>query len=65
MTTLNKTEVIEYLIENDFCVTDAICVFCSSITDGWNRVCYSCRDYKGMMPIVDAVEYYGIDILPN
>ena len=63
MTTLDKTKVIEYLIENDFCVTDSICVFCSSISDGWNAVCNSCREYKGMMPITEAVEYYGIEIL--
>jgi hypothetical protein len=65
MTTLNKTQVMEYLIENDFCVTDKICVFCSSLTDGWNAFCPRCRDYKGMMNIVEAVEYYGTDVLPN
>ena len=65
MTTLNKNEIIEYLVENDFCVTDKICVFCSTLTDGWNSICYSCRDYKGMMSLYDAVEYYGTDILPN
>jgi hypothetical protein len=65
MTTLNKTQVIEYLIDNNFCVTDKICVFCSHTTDGWNAVCYSCNDYKGMMSIVEAVEYYGTDVLPN
>jgi hypothetical protein len=65
MTTLNRNEVVEYLIENDFCLTDKICVFCSSLTDGWNAICYPCREYKGMMNIVEAVEYYGIEILPN
>ena len=63
MTTLNKTQVIEYLIENNICVTDSICVFCSSLMDGWDRVCRGCREYKGVMPVTDAVEYYGIEIL--
>jgi len=65
MTTLNRNEVVDLLIERDFCLTDKICVFCSSLTDGWNAICYSCRDYKGMMNIVEAVEYYGTDVLPN
>ena len=56
---------IDYLIENGYCVTDKICVFCLSITDGWNAICYGCREYKGMMRLPEAVEYYGIDILPN
>ena len=65
MTTLNKNEIIGYLVDNDFCVTDKICVFCSTLTDGWNSICYSCRDYKGMMDLYSAVEYYGTEILPN
>ena len=64
MTTLNKNEIIEYLVENNFCVTDKICVFCSTVTDGWNSICYKCNDYKGMSSLYDAVEYYGTDILP-
>ena len=65
MTTLNKNEIIEYLVENDFCVTDKICVFCSTLTDGWNRFCPRCKDYKGITSLYEAVEYYGTDILPN
>jgi hypothetical protein len=65
MTTLNKNEIIEYLVENDFCVTDKICVFCSTLTDGWNRFCPRCKDYKGMTSLYEAVEYYGTEILPN
>jgi len=45
MTTLNKNEIIGYLVDNDFCVTDKICVFCSTLTDGWNAFCPRCRDY--------------------
>ena len=63
MTTLNKNEIIEYLVDNDFCVTDKVCVFCSTITDGWNAICYKCGDYKGMMSLYEAVEYYGTDVL--
>ena len=63
MTTLTKTEIMEYLAENDFCVTDKVCVFCSTITDGWNAICYKCNEYKGMMRLPEAVEYYGTDVL--
>jgi len=44
-------ETADFLIENGFNIQDNICV--------------SCREYKGVMNIIDAVEYYGIDILPN
>ena len=63
MTTLNKTQVIEYLIENSICITDSICVFCSVTMDGWDRTCRGCREYKGVMNIVEAVEYYGEEII--
>ena len=56
---------IEFLAENGFCITDKICVFCSLTTDGWNAFCPRCKDYKGMMRIAEAVDYYGTDILPN
>lgn len=58
-------EVADFLIENDFNIQDNICVFCSNTFDRWNSICVSCREYKGVMNIIDAVEYYGIDILPN
>lgn len=64
MTTLNKNEIIEYLVEKDFCVTDKICVFCSVLTDGWNSFCPRCKDYKGMSSLYDAVLNYGTDVLP-
>ena len=63
MTTLNKNEIIEYLVDNNFCVMDSVCVYCSVITDGWNRFCPKCKDYKGMMKLPQAVEYYGTDVL--
>ena len=63
MTTLNKNEIIEYLVDNDFCVTDKVCVFCSVLTDGWNCFCPRCKDYKGMMSLYDAVLNYGTDVL--
>ena len=59
MTTLNTIEELGFSIQSN------ICVFCSTTYDRWDKVCVSCREYKGMMNILDAVEYYGIDILPN
>ena len=58
MTTLEKLE------ELGFSTQDNICVFCSRTMDRWNSICGGCREYKGIMNIVDAVEYYGEDILP-
>lgn len=55
---------IEIILENGFNVQDKICVFCSITTDRWNYFCVNCKEYKGLMPIVDAVDYYGTDILP-
>ena len=63
MTTLNKKEIMDYLVDNNFCVTDKVCVFCSCLTDGWNSFCPRCKDYKGMMSLYDAVAYYGTDVL--
>lgn len=59
MTTLNTVEELGFSIQSN------ICVFCSTTYDRWDKVCVSCREYKGMMNILEAVEYYGIDILPN
>ena len=59
MTTLNTIEELGFSIQSN------ICVFCSTTYDRWDKVCVSCREYKGMMNILEAVEYYGIDILPN
>jgi len=58
MTTLNEIETL------GFCLQDNICVFCSRTMDRWDKICVSCKDYKGVMNIVSAVGYYGKDILP-
>ena len=63
MTNTTKINSVQYLVDNGYCVTDNICVFCSTLTDGWNRVCYSCNDYKGMMKLPQAIDTYGVDIL--
>jgi hypothetical protein len=64
MTNTNKViEIMDFIEENGLCYTDKICVFCSTTTDGWNSVCYSCNDYKGMMKLPDAIEYYGTEII--
>jgi len=57
-------ETADFLIENGFNVQDNICVFCSRTFDRWDSICVSCKEYKGVMNIIDAVEYYGKDILP-
>ena len=56
-------EIADFLVENGFHVQDNICVFCSRTMDRWNSICSSCKEYKGVMNIVDAVEYYGTDVL--
>jgi hypothetical protein len=57
-------EVADLLIDNGFNIQDNICVFCSRTFDRWDSICVSCKEYKGVMNIIDAVEYYGTDILP-
>ena len=57
MTTL---EIIE---KAGFSVQDKICVFCSNTLDRWDTFCYSCQEYKGVMKVTDAVDYYGEEIL--
>lgn len=57
------TNTQEFLIENDFSLQDNICVFCSKTMDRWNSICGNCKEYKGVMNIVDAVEYYGKEIV--
>ena len=54
---------IEFIEENGLCAMDKICVFCSITTDGWNRFCPRCKDYKGMMRLPEAIDYYGTDIV--
>jgi hypothetical protein len=62
MTTLNKT-TLEIVVENGFNIQDKICVFCSKTLDRWDMFCHSCQEYKGVMNVADAVDYYGVDIL--
>jgi hypothetical protein len=57
-------ETADFLIDNGYSIQDNICVFCSRTFDRWDSICSNCREYKGVMNIVDAVEYYGRDILP-
>ncbi len=54
---------IEIVVENGFNIQDKICVFCSNTLDRWDQFCHSCQEYKGVMNVVDAVDYYGVDIL--
>jgi hypothetical protein len=63
MTNTNKIDTMSFLIDNDICVMDNICVFCSIRMDGWDRFCRKCKDYKGVMDVYQAVENYGIEIL--
>jgi hypothetical protein len=58
MTTLREIENL------GFSLTNTICVFCSRTYSENPKVC-SCGEYKGLMNIVEAVGYYGSDILPN
>ena len=43
---------------------DNICAFCLVLTDGWNRFCPACKDYKGIMALPDFVNTYGKEALP-
>jgi hypothetical protein len=37
-----------------------ICVFCYTTTYAY--ICPECRDYKGLMPVIEAEEYLGEDL---
>lgn len=37
-----------------------ICVFCGNVYDDV-MVCPACNEYKGLMPLVDAVAQYGFN----
>jgi hypothetical protein len=63
MTNTNKIDTMSFLIDNNICVTDNICVFCSIRMDGWDSFCPKCKDYKGVTGVYQAVENYGIEIL--
>ena len=54
---------LEFITENGFSSQDKICVFCSITTDRWNSFCSRCKEYKGLMNIVEAVDYYGTEII--
>jgi hypothetical protein len=58
MTTLLEIENLGFRLE------DNICVFCSQVMDSGYKICLSCGEYKGVVNIVEAVGYYGKDILP-
>ena len=55
--------VNEFLIENNFCIMDNICIFCSLTMDGWDSICRNCNEYKGVMNIAEAVKHYGTEIV--
>jgi hypothetical protein len=57
MTTLQQLEDIGIVFENN------ICVFCSTIMSEEIKTCDNCQDYKGVVNIVQAVGYYGKEIL--
>ena len=54
---------MDFIDEKGLCAMDSVCVFCSVITDVWNRFCPKCKDYKGMMKLPQAIETYGVDII--
>jgi len=47
-----------------YSLTDTICVFCSQTFSEAPSFCGNCQEYKGLANIVEAVGYYGRDILP-
>ena len=57
MTTLREIEAMGFSLEDNFCV------FCSITMNKSERVCSRCKEYKGVVNIVNAVGYYGKDIL--
>jgi hypothetical protein len=57
MTTLQQLEDLGVVLENN------ICVFCSTIMSEEIKTCATCQDYKGVVNVVQAVGYYGKDIL--
>lgn len=54
---------MDFIDEKGLCAMDKICVFCSVMTDGWNRFCPRCKEYKGMMRLPEAIETYGVEII--
>lgn len=37
-----------------------LCVFCGNVFDDV-MVCSVCNEYKGLMPLVEAIAYEGLD----
>jgi hypothetical protein len=54
---------MDFIEKKGLCATDKICVFCSTLTDGWNAFCPKCKDYKGMMNLPEAIKVYGTEII--
>jgi hypothetical protein len=61
--TKKQYDIVEFLDEKGISTQDNICVFCSIRMDRWDSICRNCKEYKGVMNIVDAVEYYGEEII--
>jgi hypothetical protein len=57
MTTLRELEDMGVVLENN------ICVFCSTIMSEEIKLCAKCNEYKGVVNVVQAVGYYGKEIL--
>jgi hypothetical protein len=36
-----------------------VCVFCENVYSAGVMVCQECQDYKGLMPIAEAVKSYS------
>jgi hypothetical protein len=47
-----------------FSLQDNICVYCSTTMNKENRICLNCKEYKSVINLVEAVGYYGREILP-
>lgn len=54
---LREIEELGFSLENN------ICVYCSRTMDKAERICLNCNEYKSVINIVEAVGYYGKDIL--
>ena len=60
-----KTSMSLREIENlGYSLTDTICLFCSITFAEAPNFCGNCQEYKGLANIVEAVGYYGRDVLP-
>jgi hypothetical protein len=59
---MKTTMSLREIEELGFDLSDKICVFCSEITN--ETICFGCGEYKGVINIVEAVGYYGKEILP-